>query len=108
MLKKFVKGLLFGTTVGGLVATALAPKSGKATRQGIADQVTDTKESVVTIGSSLKGVMTHSQEVKEELANTQQVVADTQEKLAAFKFEATPRLEEISNQLKKIQSHLNK
>lgn len=108
MIKKFVKGLLFGTTVGGIVATVMAPRSGKEMRQTIADQVTDTKEAVVTIGSSLNGVKTHGQRVKAELEKTDSVMKDTQELVEDFKFEAEPRLQEIGNQIKKIQSRLNK
>lgn len=108
MFKKFAKGLLFGTTVGGITALFLAPKSGVETRAEVTGQVNDSKQAVKTMSQSIKGVKTNMKKVQEELVHLDEVKKETNETIDKFKYEVTPRIKNINEQIEKIQQKLEK
>lgn len=107
MFKKFAKGLLFGTAVGGIVATLSSTRTGKETRQSIKDQGTQTKNTFVKFASDVKNVKATSQQVKAELVNLEEVKNDTSDLIEDFKFQAEPRIKEINNQVNQIKERLS-
>ncbi|QIL45699.1 YtxH domain-containing protein [Vagococcus coleopterorum] len=107
MFKKFAKGVLFGTTVGGIVATLMAPKSGKAMRQSIVDEAVGSKDTVVTWTQDIRNVKGHSEVVKAELPKLKEVQTETADLIEDFKFQAEPRVKEIQNQVSTIKGRIS-
>lgn len=106
-MKGFFKGLLFGSVVGGLGGLLLAPRSGKETQEKIIDEIddwkylsTDFNEKLTTFKSSLADF----QETAETMipAFAEGLTKDIEN----FKFQAEPRLEQIQEQVEKIQQEL--
>lgn len=100
----FLKGLLFGSTVGGLSGLLLAPKSGKKTRQDFSAELTDLKEAGLGVKDSLAKV----QQAAETLQQTADTLLPTFQKemekdLRAYHFMVEPRLAQLNEQLEKIQ-----
>ncbi|MGX7243780.1 YtxH domain-containing protein [Enterococcus quebecensis] len=104
---KFSKGILFGAVVGAASGLLFAPRSGKATRQKFVDELDD--------WSDLKEDFTDKLDQFKESAAALQEAAEiyidpfieglTQD-VENFKFQAEPRLEQIQEQVEKIQSEL--
>lgn len=104
---KFSKGILFGAVVGAASGLLFAPRSGKATRQKFVDELDD--------WSNLKEDFTDKLDQFKESAQALQVAADTylepfidglNRDVENFKFQAEPRLDQIQEQVEKIQSEL--
>lgn len=107
-MKKFLKGFLVGSTLGGLSSLFLAQSSGKDTRdsvkQSLHDAVTPTKdmiESVTVLKSAVQTVSHH-------LPLIQQTSSDIQERLRHFSEDTQPRIKRIKQHIEAIQQHLKK
>lgn len=106
-MSKFSKGLLFGSVVGAVGGLLFAPRSGKDTRQKFVDELED--------WSDLKEDFTEKLDQFKESAAALQEAADMyiepfidgiNQDIENFKFQAEPRLEQIQEQVEKIQSEL--
>ncbi len=103
----FIKGLLFGATVGGVGGLLMAPRSGKETQQMVETYIDDVTESTKEFNDSL-------QNFQQALAQTQQTVEETipyftkslQKDIEAFKFQAEPRLARINEQVEEMNQHI--
>ncbi|MEI5990750.1 hypothetical protein A5881_002255 [Enterococcus termitis] len=104
---KFSKGILFGALVGGVGGLLFAPRSGKDTRQKFIDELED--------WSDLKEDFTEKLDQFKESAQALQTAADTyiepfidgiNQDVENFMFQAEPRLDQILEQVEKIQSEL--
>jgi len=103
----FIKGLVFGATVGGAGGLLMAPRSGKETQQMIETYLEDASEATKAFNSSLKNF-------REAVEKTQQTIEETvpfvktslQKDIEAFKFQAEPRIERIHEQMEQIQNHI--
>lgn len=104
---KFSKGILFGALVGGVGGLLFAPRSGKDTRQKFIDELED--------WSDLKEDFTEKLDQFKESAQALQAAADTyiepfidgiNQDVENFMFQAEPRLDQIQEQVEKIQSEL--
>lgn len=103
MIKNLIKGLAFGTVVGGTLGILLAPKSGKATRQQLVDGVDEATDLTNDLTDSLakfQQSLSHLQTTASELLPTFQ--EETTQLIEDFEFQATPRVEEINKQVDKI------
>lgn len=106
--KQLVKGLLFGTIVGGSAALLLAPRSGKETRAKITQEIDDTLQLITDFKTNLESVQVKSAHL-EETANDliPEFFEETQKSVRAFEFKTKPRIEEIKKQVKKITNQLD-
>lgn len=108
-MNDFIKGLLFGATVGGAGGLLLAPRSGKETQKMVENYVDDTTEATKELNESL-------QHFRKAVEDTQQVIEETipavkvslQKDIDAFKFQAEPRVERINEQVEQLQGHIAK
>lgn len=107
MAKNLVKGLLFGTAVGGVLAALTAQKSGQEMRQNISDEVLGTKNTFVKLITDAKAVKSSSEEVKAELSQFNVVKNDTTKIIDDFKFQSEPRVQEINTQVSKIKKRIS-
>nr|MBO1354640.1 YtxH domain-containing protein [Enterococcus sp. DIV0212c] len=107
MMGKFSKGILFGAVVGAASGLLFAPRSGKATRQKFVDELDE--------WSDLKEDFTEKLDQFKESAAAFQATADMyiepfieglNQDLEDFKFQAEPRLDQIQEQVEKIQAEL--
>ncbi|WP_207871793.1 hypothetical protein DOK78_000190 [Enterococcus sp. DIV2402] len=103
----FIKGLLFGATVGGVSGLLMAPRSGKETQQMVETYIDDVTESTKEFNESL-------QNFQQALAQTQKTVEETipyftkslQKDVEAFKFQAAPRLARINEQVEEMNQYI--
>lgn len=109
MFKKFAKGLVVGSVVGGGLGLLFAPKKGKETRQGVIDSVddatattTDLTKSIQRFNESLVTLKKTSAEVIPTFTEEMTTTVDE------FKFQAEPRMKEITKQVEKIQNTIDK
>ena len=109
MIKKFAKGLFVGSIVGGGLGLLLAPKKGKETRQGVIDSVDETTAMTTDLTKSIQrfneSLVTLKKTAAEVIPAFTEDMTDTVDK---FKFQAEPRLKEITKQVEKIQSTIEK
>ena len=106
-MKGFIKGLLFGSVVGGIGGLFLAPRSGKETQEKIADEIDDWRflsddfnEKLSTFKTSLE----HFQETAESVIPP--FVEGLNKDITNFNFQTEPRLAQMEEQLAKIQNEL--
>lgn len=106
---KFSKGILFGAVVGAASGLLFAPRSGKATRQKFVDELED--------WSDLKDDFNDKLDQFKESAQALQATVDMyiepfidgiNQDVENFMFQAEPRLDQIQEQVEKIQSELPK
>ena len=106
-MSKFVKGLLFGTIVGGVGGLFLVPRSGQDTRKKITEELEDFSEKKQAFDDSLdhfKTSLTTFQETVDLYVDP--FVNGLTKDLKAFQFQAEPRLAQIQEQAEKIQTEL--
>lgn len=107
MIKKFAKGLAVGSLVGGALGLLLAPRSGKATRQKLVDEVDEATNLTLDLNDSLQNFQDSLGTLK---ATASQLLpafkAETQQSLETFKFQAEPRIAEINKTVAKINQQL--
>lgn len=104
---KFSKGIVFGAFVGAASGLLFAPRSGKATRQKFVDELEE--------WSDLKEDFTEKLDQFKESTQALQAAADMyiepfidgiNQDIENFKFQAEPRIDQIQEQVEKIQSEL--
>lgn len=106
-MKGFFKGLLFGSVVGGLGGLFLAPRSGKETQEKILDELDDWKFLTTDFNDKLATFKSSLADFQETAETTIPPFTEGLNKdIENFKFQAEPRLEQIQEQLEKIQSEL--
>ena len=106
-MKGFIKGILFGSLVGGIGGLLLAPRSGKETQEKIREELddwTDLKDNYDESLARFKQSLADFQDTAE--ATIEPFVKGINRDLNNFAFQAEPRLEQIQKQLEKIQEEL--
>ncbi|MGC6769996.1 YtxH domain-containing protein [Enterococcus sp. LJL128] len=106
-MKGFLKGLIFGSVVGGIGGLLLAPRSGKETQEKIIDELDDWKYLTEDFNHKLEGfksALTDFQVTTETVIPP--FVEGLNRDIENFKFQAEPRIEQLQEQLEKIQSEL--
>ena len=109
MFKKFAKGLVVGSVVGGGLGLLFAPKKGKETRQGVIDSVDDATTTTTDLTKSIKRFNESLVTLKKTAAEViPTFTGDMTETVEDFKFQAEPRIKEITKQVEKIQNTVDK
>lgn len=104
MIKNFLKGLLFGSSIGALLGLWFAPDTGDNTRKKLKTQLDEAQVSTDNLTASLH----HFKEALETLKKTFTEIfgplsKDTEKTIEAFKFQVEPRIAQIKEQLDVIQ-----
>lgn len=106
-LKGFLKGLLFGSAVGGVVTLLTTEKSGKENRNAIKETMDESISKINDVTASYQRVQNNQIILQETMKKTIPAFKEGIEKdLAAFEFQAQPRLARIREQLEKLKSQL--
>lgn len=106
--KKFVKGLVIGSIIGGSAALLLAPRSGKETRKKIQDEIDDTLQLIMDVKNGAEEVQANTSQLQEIAENLiPDFIEGTEKSLERFKFKSKYRLEDIKKQLAKIETEIN-
>ncbi|MHC5268479.1 YtxH domain-containing protein [Enterococcus sp. LJL98] len=103
----FFKGLLFGSTLGGIGGLLFAPRKGAETLEKWSEPIEIIREDSQTLQKDY-------QAVKQNLAKTQalsttllpQFQKELEKEIDAFKFQSAPRITRINEQLNVLQQHL--
>ena len=103
MIKNFLKGIVFGTTVGAISGLLFAPRSGNETRKKLIAELDEATE----LNNSLNNFKQALVDTK-ETANT--LIPAFQESMKKdienFKFQAEPRIAQIQEQVEKLTNDL--
>lgn len=105
--KKLIKGLLFGSLIGGSTALLLAPRSGKETKELITKEVDETVKLITDVKNSATDVQTniaHLETLTNELVPD--FIDGTQKSLDRFEFRSKHRIDDIKNQIEKINTEM--
>ena len=106
-VKGFLKGLLFGSAVGGIVTLLTTEKSGKENREAIKETVDESMSKINDVTTSYQRVQENQIILQETMGQIIPAFKEGIEKdLAAFEFQVQPRLARIKEQLETLQSHL--
>jgi Gas vesicle protein len=106
-MKGFLKGLLFGATVGGASGLLFAPRSGKETQKYLETEITEVKTSVNNVKDSFEQVQQATQTLQETLNETVPYLQNGIKKdLDAFQFQTAPRIARLTKQIATLQEHL--
>ncbi|KAF1303373.1 MULTISPECIES: YtxH domain-containing protein [Enterococcus] len=107
MLKNFIKGLLFGSSVGAVGGLLLAPRSGNETRKKLAKELEEATDSTLELNESLQHFQRAVVETKRTAMETLPVLQNALQKdIEAYKFQAEPRIKQIQQQVAKLNGHV--
>lgn len=105
--KKFIKGFLIGGAICGGAALLLAPRSGKETKQSITNKI----ETDINFLLSLSNQIDTTKIQANQLVTLSQELLpvfeqETLKSLKKFEFKSKPRIEQIKEQLAKIEQDI--
>lgn len=103
----FGKGLLVGAVLGTAYVLLTTEKTGKERQQGIADYFKDLTHQTNNVSDSVKEFQSALVNLKQEVEQTlKPTIADIQQSVTDFEFQAQPRLEQINETTEKLQKDL--
>lgn len=103
-MSKFSKGLFFGAIVGAASGLLFAPRSGKATRQKFVDELEEWSD----LREDFSDKLDQFKESAQALQATAEIyiepfIEGINQDIENFKFQTEPRIEQIQEQVEKIQ-----
>ncbi|GGD00701.1 YtxH domain-containing protein [Enterococcus wangshanyuanii] len=106
-MSKFSKGLFFGAIVGAASGLLFAPRSGKATRQKFVDELDEWSD----LREDFSDKLDQFKESAQALQATAEIyiepfIEGINQDIENFKFQTDPRIEQIQEQIEKIQDEL--
>lgn len=108
MLRKFIKGLAFGSVVGGALGLLYAPRSGNDSRQKLINDVDEATDLTYELSDSLKNLKLSVATLK---TTAGEILPDfkeeTKKSIETFQFQAGPRITEITKQVEKINQKID-
>ena len=106
-MSKFLKGFIFGSVIGGVVALLNNPRSGKENREILAKQIQEVTQDVTVINTGKATLERGIKEIQEVIVpQTMEVVNSIQEEVAKFQLENKPRFRRIQDKIQTLQTHL--
>ncbi|WP_270330498.1 YtxH domain-containing protein [Lapidilactobacillus dextrinicus] len=103
----FGKGLLMGAVLGTAYVLLTTEKTGKERQQGIADYFKDLTHQTNNVSDSVKEFQSALVNLKQEVEQTlKPTIADIQQSVTDFEFQAQPRLEQINETTEQLQKDL--
>ena len=107
-MSKFLKGFIFGSVIGGVVALLSNPRSGKENREILAKQIQEVTQDVTVINTGKSTLERGIKEIQEVIVpQTMEVVNSIQEEVTKFQLENKPRFRRIQDKIQTLQNHLN-
>ena len=106
-MSKFLKGFIFGSVIGGVVALLNNPRSGKENREILSKQIQEVTKDVTVISTGKATLERGIKEIQEVIVpQTMEVVNSIQEEVAKFQLENKPRFRRIQDKIQTLQTHL--
>ena len=106
-MSKFLKGFIFGSVIGGVVALLSNPRSGKENREILAKQIQEVTQDVTVINTGKTTLQRGIKEIQEVIVpQTMEVVNSIQEEVTKFQLENKPRFRRIQEKIQTLQTHL--
>ena len=106
-MKKFVKGLLFGSIVGGTIALLTTKQNGKKNREQLYENIVTLSEEISTVST---GVPAIQQGVKQlqyyVIPQVKEISQDIIEDVQNFKHMSQPRIKRIQAHLSTLRQHI--
>ncbi|MBF8808574.1 MAG: YtxH domain-containing protein [Enterococcus lacertideformus] len=107
MIKNFLKGIIFGTTVGAISGLLFAPRSGNETRKKLIAELEEATELTNDLNNSLTHFKQAMLETKETASSVIPAFQESMKKeIDNFKFQAEPRITQIKEQVEKLTNDL--
>ena len=106
-MSKFLKGFIFGSVIGGVVALLNNPRSGKENREILSKQIQEVTKDVTVISTGKATLERGIKELQEVIVpQTMEVVNSIQEEVTKFQLENKPRFRRIQDKIQTLQTHL--
>lgn len=106
-MKNFIKGLVFGAAVGGAGGLLMAPRSGKETQIMVENYLDDTADATKEFNESLQNFRKAVEQTQHTIEETVPFVKTSLQKdIAAFTFQAEPRIARINEKVEQLQDHI--
>ena len=106
-MSKFLKGFIFGSVIGGVVALLNNPRSGKENREILSKQIQEVTQDVTVINTGKATLQRGIKELQEVIVpQTMEVVNSIQEEVTKFQLENKPRFRRIQDKIQTLQTHL--
>ena len=106
-MSKFLKGFIFGSVIGGVVALLNNPRSGKENREILSKQIQEVTNDVTVISTGKATLERGIKELQEVIVpQTMEVVNSIQEEVTKFQLENKPRFRRIQDKIQTLQTHL--
>lgn len=104
---KLLKGILFGSVVGGTTALLLAPRSGKETQEKIEKEVKENVKLVTDVKNNAEEVQSHAANVQ-YLSETllPDFIDEAKKSVKKFNFKSKYRIKNIEEQIDKINTEM--
>ena len=106
-MKKFVKGLLFGSIVGGTIALLTTKQNGKKNREQLYENIVTLSEEISTVST---GVPAIQQGVKQlqyyVIPQVKEISQDIIEDVQNFNHMSQPRIKRIQAHLSTLRQHI--
>ena len=106
-MKKFVKGLLFGSIVGGTIALLTTKQNGKKNREQLYNNIVTLSEEIATVSTGVP-VIQHSVKHLQYyvIPQVKEISQDIIEDVQNFKHMSQPRIKRIQAHLSTLRQHI--
>ena len=106
-MKKFVKGLLFGSIVGGTIALLTTKQNGKKNREQLYNNIVTLSEEISTVSTGVPVIQHGVKQLQNYvIPQVREISQDIIEDVQNFKHMSQPRIKRIQAHLSTLRQHI--
>ena len=106
-MKKFVKGLLFGSIVGGTIALLTTKQNGKKNREQLYENIVTLSEEISTVSTGVPVIQHGVKQLQYYvIPQVKEISQDIIEDVQNFKHMSQPRIKRIQAHLSTLRQHI--
>lgn len=106
-MNKFVKGLLFGSIVGGTIALLTTKQNGKKNREQLYENIVTLSEEISTISTGVPVIQHGVKQLQYSIIpQMKEISQDIMEDVQNFKHMSQPRIKRIQAHLSTLRQHI--
>ena len=106
-MNKFVKGLLFGSIVGGTIALLTTKQNGKKNREQLYENIVTLSEEISTISTGVPVIQHGVKQLQYSvIPQMKEISQDIMEDVQNFKHMSQPRIKRIQAHLSTLRQHI--
>ena len=106
-MKKFVKGLLFGSIVGATVALLTTKQNGKKNREQLYENIVSLSEDISTLNNGIPVLQKGTQQLQYRIIpQVKELSEEIMEDVQNFKYMSQPRIKRIQAHLSLLNKHI--